>query len=484
MITYLLKNKIEGKESSVQVIIANIFNEDKRLKIGLGISIRPEEFGVKGKLDPKTNKLIGNYVYNRDFLNKSRKPNASKLKTCIAIFESCVQESILYFQNLGKLPSAEDFRIKLDELRVGKGILSPTKFKNQEVKEKINKNVVSEFIDYYINDCKFQFDNNTPIVGIETIKSYIKTYKHWLNYEQYKKRKFIFSELDEEVIVEFQHVTNKIKTGRINLKSNNLKNKKPTFSEEGYAKQSIDNLSDSFLSLVNKASGEGLRNNINFKSPKIKIKNAGKKKKFYINEDILVKILEYQPKSKLLQNAKDYIILGATTGMRYQSIKELKNHKITFINIDGKELPIARNIARKTNDDTFSPVFKPAMDIYLRNGNSFPHIYSLAYINDGIRKLLKALKIKDKFNLEYNVFGLQKESTEELISDYISSHEMRSTFITNLVNYGVNHDIVKALTHEHDTGDAFSLYVKTTSLDQVRNFYYATKNLNSKIYKY
>ncbi|MFV0188485.1 hypothetical protein OBK29_00860 [Empedobacter falsenii] len=484
MITYILKNKIEGKESSVQVVIANFFNENKRLKLGLGVSITPEEFGVKGVMDPVTGKITDNYVYNKDFLNKSRKPNTIKLKTSIAIFESCVQESILYFQNLGKLPSAEDFRIKLDELRVGKGILSPTKVKNQEVKEKINKNMVSEFINYYINDCKFQLDNNTPIVGIETIKSYIKTYKHWLNYEQYKKRKFIFSELDEEVIVEFQHVTNKIKTGKINLKSNNLKNKKPTFSEEGYSKQSIDNLCDSFISLVNKASAEGINNKINLKSPKIKIKNAGKRKRFYLSEDILLKIYDYQPTSKLLQNAKDYIILASTTGMRYQSVRELKNYKIGFITIENKEIAIARNIARKTNDDTFSIVFKPALDIYKRNDNSFPHIYSLAYLNEGIRKLFKALNIKDKFYLEYNVFGTQKESTEELVSDYISSHVMRSTFITNLVNYGVNDSIVKSMTHEHDSGDVLNSYVNATALDRVKTFYHNTKDLNSEFYIY
>lgn len=50
--------------------------------------------------------------------------------------------------------------------------------------------------------------------------------------------------------------------------------------------------------------------------------------------------------------------------------------------------------------------------------------------------------------------------------------------------HGVGRDTVKSMTHEHQKGDAFSLYDKTSSLDVVKNFYRATKNLNSKVYTY
>ncbi|MGV0996839.1 hypothetical protein [Empedobacter falsenii] len=74
MVTYQLREKVEGKESSVQVVIANIFSNHKRLKIGIGVSIKPEEFGSKGTFDQETGKLKDNFIYRKDFINKSKRP--------------------------------------------------------------------------------------------------------------------------------------------------------------------------------------------------------------------------------------------------------------------------------------------------------------------------------------------------------------------------------------------------------------------------
>lgn len=467
MITFQLKEKNSGKESSVQLVLGNFFNDNKRLKLGIGISVTPEDFGTIEQL------------------KKSRKPKSIELRNRMIIIEGSVLDTKYYFEQTGKLPSREEFRKVFDQKRIEKGILKSNKIKiTQEVDEVNNKNLVTEFIEYYINDCEFLLNNNTPIVKKDTIKKYKSIFNHWLNFEEYKKKKYLFSDLTEDIVVELLQVSSKIKTGKIRLKVNNLKKTKPTFNQEGYSKQTIDNIADLFVGFVNKAASEGIKNNINLKSPKIKIKKAGRRKDYYIQEDILEKIIKSNPTTNLQQNAKDYIILAATTGMRYQSVQELANYKVEFVNIDGEELPIAKNIANKTDDETYSPVFKPALDIYFRNGNSFPKIYSLAYLNEGIRDLFKALKIKDKFNLNYNVFGAHKESTEELISEYISTHDLRSTFITNMLIHGVSRDIVKSMTHEHKKGDAFSLYDKTSSFDEVKNFYRSTKNLNSSIYYY
>lgn len=467
MITFQLKEKKIGKESSVQVILGNYFNEPKRLKLGIGYSVKPEDFG------------------SIEELKKSRKPASIDLRYRMIIIESCVVETKSYFEKIRKIPSRDEFREVFDQIRIEKGILSNNKIKiTKEVQEGYDKNIVSEFIRYYIDECEFQLKNNTPIVKEDTIKKYKSIYNHWLNFEEYKKKKYLFSELTEDVVVELLQVSSKIKTGKIKLKVNHLKKTKPTFSHEGYTKQSIDNIADLFVGFVNKAASEGIKNNINLKSPKIKIKKAGRRKDFYIQEEILEKIVEFEPKCSLQQNAKDYIILASTTGMRNQSVQELINYKVEYVNIDGDEIPIAKNIANKTDDETYSPVFKPALDIYKRNGNSFPKIYSLAYLNKGIREIFKSLKIKDKFKLNYNVYGAHKESTEELISSYISTHDLRSTFITNMLIHGVGKDVVKSMTHEHQKGDAFSLYDKTSTLDEVKNFYRATKNLKSNFYCY
>lgn len=485
MITYQIKDKVEGKETSVQVIIANIFSDRKRLKLGIGLSIKPEEFGSKGKLELKSNKIKDNYLYRKDFLNKSKKTAAIALRTRIAIIESCIIETQSYFDKKGIVPTSDEFRIIFDEFRTNKGILSIKKHKKPIETELVNKNLVKEFFDYYIKDCIKHLHNNHPIVKKSTIDKYVSVYHHWLNYEEYQKRQFLFSDLSEDTVTDFVNFCTKIKLGKIKLKTNHIKNRRITRNTGGYAKQTIDNIIDIFISLVNKAAATGVKNNINLKSPKLKIKKPGRKKEyFFIAEKTLSIIIESEPKSKLLQMAKDYVILGCFTGMRYQSICELNKLKIEYLDVDGGKIPIIKNIAGKTDDESYSTVFKPVMDIYYRNGNNFPKIYSLAYLNQGIRKLFKWLNIKDNLTVYNTTFGFDQSKSVELAANHISSHDCRSTFISNMLLKGVPRDIVKSMTHEHDNGDAFSLYDKTSSLDKVRVFYYATKNLNSEIYKY
>jgi len=480
---FQLKEKIEGKETSVQFIIANVFSDNKRLKFGVGITIKPEDFGKK-VIDPNTNKLKDHYNYNRDFINKSRKPIAIELRTRIAIIESCFTEARSSFERKNIIPTSNDFRIVFDKLRVEKGILSPTKIKIPGEVKTINKNIVSEFIKFYIEDCEFQLENNTPIVKADTIKKYKSIYHHWLNYEEYKKKSYIFSELTEDIVVEFLHVCTKIKTGKIKLKSNHIKNKRSTRDPEGYSKQSIDNIIDIFTGLVNKAASEGIKNNINLKSQKLQIKKIGRKKEYFINEDTLVKLIESKPKSKLLQQARDYVVLASTTGMRYQSVCELNGLKIEYIEVDGTKVPVIRNIANKTDNETYSTLFRPALDIYKSNGNRFPKIYSLSYLNMGIRKLFKELKIKDTIKVYNTTFGSKPSHSQELACDHVSSHDCRSTFISNMLLHEVQRDVVKSMTHQHDRGDAFSLYDKTSVYDKAKAFYRATKNLKSEVFNY
>lgn len=484
MVTYQLREKVEGKESSVQIVIANIFSNHKRLKIGIGVSIKPEEFGSKGTFDQETGKLKDNFIYRKDFINKSKRPSTIVLKNRIEIIESCITETRSSFAKKGRIPTTDEFRVVFDEYRVNKGILASTKVRKNESQVTINKNMVSEFFRNYIEECKNLLINNTPIVKQDTIKKYNSVFNHWLNFEELKKQKFMFSELTEVVVVDFMNSCNLIKSGEVKLKNNYLKSTKCTQNPEGYSKQSIDNISDIFTGIVNKAAAEGIKNDINMLSPKLKVKKAGRRKEYFINEELLLNIIESKPKSKLTQNARDYVILASTTGMRYQSIIELSSQKIEYINVDGNDIPIVKNIAKKTDDITYSILFKNALEIYKSNGDSFPKFYALSYLNDGLRKLFRELKINDKLSINHNTYGGVDFVTQELVSDHLSSHDCRSTFITNLLLHGVNRDTVKSMTHEHNSGDAFSLYDKTSSFDQVKSFYRSTKNLKSPVYTY
>jgi len=206
MITFQLKEKNSGKESSVQLVLGNFFNDNKRLKLGIGISVAPEDFGTIEQL------------------KKSRKPKSIELRNRMIIIEGSVLDTKYYFEQTGKLPSREEFRKVFDQKRIEKGILKSNKIKiTQEVDEVNNKNLVTEFIEYYINDCEFLLNNNTPIVKKDTIKKYKSIFNHLLNFEEYKKKKYLFSDLTEDIVVELLQVSSKIKTGKIRLKVNNLK---------------------------------------------------------------------------------------------------------------------------------------------------------------------------------------------------------------------------------------------------------------------
>lgn len=134
MVTYQLREKVEGKESSVQVVIANIFSNHKRLKIGIGVSIKPEEFGSKGTFDQETGKLKDNFIYRKDFINKSKRPSTIVLKNRIEIIESCITETRSSFVKKGRILTTDEFRVVFDEFRVNKGISVLTKVKIMNLK--------------------------------------------------------------------------------------------------------------------------------------------------------------------------------------------------------------------------------------------------------------------------------------------------------------------------------------------------------------
>ena len=88
MINYQLKRKDISKPQPIFAYITGVFIGSKeRLKISIGKSILPQDFGEE----------IDNYKFNRDRLNKSKKPSNLIVKSVIDKFELTVNQVDLFF---------------------------------------------------------------------------------------------------------------------------------------------------------------------------------------------------------------------------------------------------------------------------------------------------------------------------------------------------------------------------------------------------
>ena len=127
---------------------------------------------------------------------------------------------------------------------------------------------------------------------------------------------------------------------------------------------------------------------------------------------------------------------------------------------------------------------KPAIEVYERLGE-FPRLSTANMVNYQIRALFREMELEKKVTMNYHTYGDGVVKVDKLLSDVVSSHDLRASFITNLLNLQVDRFKVQAMTHKAmNDGTAFSVYDKRSEIDRAIEFYEATKDINSEFYRY
>ncbi|MCA4783135.1 hypothetical protein IF125_12870 [Empedobacter stercoris] len=469
MINYQLKSKDTSKHQPVYAYITGVFNiPNARLKISIGKSINPNDFGLKSE----------NYSFNSQHIKNSKKPEVLVFKRVLEDFERAVDKTLMYFLGVEIGVDLELFKQKLLE-NLGR--------EQKVVEKKSDEILVTDFIEDYIEESKELVRKGQKKLAESSMRKYIQVNTHIKNYQEFLKKEIYIHELSYDVFISMIEVINKIAIGKIKLKNNHQKSKSRITNGAGYSLNTLNTFTSRLKYMLGEARIRGyhLHPTLHLDDKRLIIGACKGSKDFYFDEDLLYKIYNHQALSKSTQHAKDYIMLASTTGMRHQSIALLHGQQPqTVTTPTGEEFFGVKNIANKTGIKLLSPLMKPALEVYKRLGE-FPKYDSVTTITRQIRALLLEMKVNDKVTLERTIFGVGKVNEVKKMTQVASSHVCRASFITNLLNLRIDRNKVQMMTHKAmSDNSAFSLYDKRSEVDRAIDFFEATKNSESIFFKY
>jgi integrase len=159
--------------------------------------------------------------------------------------------------------------------------------------------------------------------------------------------------------------------------------------------------------------------------------------------DEIHKLYNYSFHNVVKENVKLVFLFSCLTGFRW---KDIENFNKEFIS-DFKGSKIYKHIAQKTKGKTGKvatiPLSNLAIEILDRLNYNLK-IYSNAYSNQVLHKLLKESKLFDQPTLAENETTGKKFKRYELIT----MHRGRDTFITNLISTVPLHELMSYTSHE------------------------------------
>ncbi|WP_312922199.1 hypothetical protein [Empedobacter brevis] len=479
MINFVLKEKKAGKKSAVSALISGEFLPTKnndRIKIALGISVTPETFG----------KSSNNFTFDETHIHTGRSFDANQLRDKINGFVKKHDLLANYYALSGDIPTKEEYENKLTELLIKDKIIQKKGFEKIDF-DNLGKHFFDEFLFDLVKKEYDNYNNGVREITLSTIKIHENSINHFLNYQEYKGERIFIEDIKVKTLLDVIDVANEIMIGNIKLKKNHCQSHTKTRNKAGYSVNFSNNLLAQLKSFLRRVDTDDVELSINLNDSRLKKKKAQPAKKIYHDLDLLEKIYNYQPKEKRTIRAKEYILLAATFGMRHQSVNELRNKQPQLITTkSGESFYVVENYSEKTGISILSPMFAPAMEIYKKYKNNFPFIIQNNYISKCLRDLFHEMDIKDKTILNEWVYSVGVVTSEVKVKDIVSSHDSRKTFVTNLLQLGVNSSIVRSMTHENieENSSSFNIYDNASAVDRAITFYEATKNLNSSIYIY
>jgi integrase len=170
----------------------------------------------------------------------------------------------------------------------------------------------------------------------------------------------------------------------------------------------------------------------------------------------------------VLSIVKDIFIFGCTVGLRVSDLMSLKPHNLRFQN--GTYYIHVKST--KTSVYTSIKLPEYAIEIVKKYSNNkeqktlLPN-YSLDYFNMKLKELAKhitdnqpIIKVREKRGVPCVVYKDKKKKEHFTMSDFISSHTMRRTAITNMLRLGMPEHIVRKISGHAAGSKEFFRYVE------------------------
>lgn len=479
IINYVLeaKSKIASnrlKDELITAIIHAGFYENKdgkinynRFKISLDARIKPKNFGLEKN----------NFKYDNNVFDNYSKSNAG-VKTKMNQLENKIDALYSNYELNAVVPTAPQFKndllIQLDrkkrEVKTTVTILAYLLEKIQEFKNNIGSGEKNEI------------KNNT-------IKSYVTLSKYIVKYQTVKNVVLTFSNFTEIVYRDFWIVQDEILKGNISIPKLEGE-RKQKIQSHGFLINGIVKYQKTFMAVLVMAKKAKIEIAIDTTDINLVLKETENSKDIYITEIQLEKILDYQPLSKEVQTAKDYTILSAMTGMRFESMTDACGVEIETFKEGNHNFHYILSKQNKTQTECIIPLFQPALEILATYKNCFPKFSDNATVNEGLKVLFDLAGVKASAVLTLNTFrgGVLKENTT--VNEIISTHDLRKSFATNLFLKKVSQNQIDNVTHPDKQPDKkmSKVYNKAGMLDLAILFVDEVQRVNkikqSKLYTF
>ena len=140
--------------------------------------------------------------------------------------------------------------------------------------------------------------------------------------------------------------------------------------------------------------------------------------------------------------------------MRLQSMQEAKGRTIQICDEKKNIFYYIHTIQAKTRTECYTPLFVTALKIIKKNDDAFPDFSNirLTNVNINIRKILKSVEIEN--------------------SHLFSTHNLRSSFVSNLSLLRLSEKVISYVTHpaKKSSTSSVHIYDRRDMLDKAKMF--------------
>lgn len=434
----------------------------KPFRISLKSTILPEHFGLKED----------NFKFNQQIFTRATRNNAT-IRTRMTKLQGAINKLENKYELENILPQPKEFKADL-LIELGRN--------KKEVAEDIR---VLDYLYDHINLSEADSGlSKRDSITYNTIKTY-KTVSHLVeNYQLATKEVLTFQNFDKSKYWYFWEVQDDILKDNIKVDNPN-QTRKQRKQSHGYLVNSLRKYQTTFVKVLKSACEDGIEMVLNVYDKNLVLEKVEASKDIYVTELELQKIIDADVTfNEDLQMAKDYMIIGSLTGMRYESMFDTKNAKIKVYNDEGYNFEYIHSKQNKTSTEVYMPLLKPVREILVRSENKFPIVKSNPLINKKLKELFKHLEIDNLEDVTLKTYRSGVINQKKPKHQLISTHDCKKTFYTNLFNNKVNPVAIDNMTHPDATPQnrMAKVYNKANMLDKAKMFVDEINKIDSNIY--
>lgn len=155
--------------------------------------------------------------------------------------------------------------------------------------------------------------------------------------------------------------------------------------------------------------------------------------KIYLRFDQIQQVINYEPTSPELANAKLILLTLLFTGCRYSDV-----HKIVpehTYSKNGLTFNYARYFSTKTDTEVIVPILKPLQDAIDANGGVMATPITQQRFNTLVKTIAEDCELNDEISLSYTNSHGKKQMVTSRFYEFVSSHIGRRSFVSNLISY-------------------------------------------------